>query len=282
MNKVLATGGSGFLGRQVIKQLEHQDITCAALDNVEPRCGADPNFPAINVDITDFHQLENIIVGIGFDTIIHLAAYGRNLSCQDFAQRAYPQPNGLTETVMLYSDGSLWTNVANQVAPTPPTLPDLANSGFTDDNTSLTLKVIGAQTFGTTGGEAFSVSLSAGSSQTLTITQAAILATLSGQTTVISSTPLTYKGQSTWTIAESATTTTDEIPYQTDSQHDYYVVIYTDNASSLGILYGSSSDASSNVQVSSQSSGNNCNAASTSFFSQDGSYWRVFSAVNFG
>jgi UDP-glucose 4-epimerase len=89
MNKVLVTGGSGFLGRRVIKTLESQDITCAALDNVEPRCGADPNFSAINVDITDFHQLENIIVGVGFDTIIHLAAYGRNLSCQDFAERAY-------------------------------------------------------------------------------------------------------------------------------------------------------------------------------------------------
>ena len=89
MNRVLVTGGAGFLGRTVVKQLEQQDIECLALDNNEPHCGADTNARAIDVDITDFHRLNGIIVALGIDTIVHLAAYGRNLTCKDFAERAY-------------------------------------------------------------------------------------------------------------------------------------------------------------------------------------------------
>lgn len=87
--KALVTGGAGFLGKYVVTLLEGQEgVDVAALDNLDPVCGGTPG-PHIKGDVTEFNQLEDIICGVQFDTIIHLAAYGRNLSCQDFADRAW-------------------------------------------------------------------------------------------------------------------------------------------------------------------------------------------------
>lgn len=87
--KVLVTGGSGFLGRQVVKVFQDAGHDVAAYDNNEAHCGAEKDFPAIPGDVTNFSKFKGLVTAVGFDTIIHLAAYGRNLTCQDFPQRAF-------------------------------------------------------------------------------------------------------------------------------------------------------------------------------------------------
>lgn len=78
--KILVTGGAGFLGKHVLKEL----VSVDALDNLDFICGGDSKVPHIDADVRDFAALEKIIVRGGYDHIVHLAAYGRNLSCQHF------------------------------------------------------------------------------------------------------------------------------------------------------------------------------------------------------
>lgn len=89
MKFILVTGSAGFLGRHVMSLLSRNGYSPIGLDNSEPHCGAQVSGPVLETDITDFDSLQNLIIDFDIDTIIHLAAYGRNLSCQDFPQRAW-------------------------------------------------------------------------------------------------------------------------------------------------------------------------------------------------
>ena len=89
--KILCTGGNGFLGKNVIRRFAQSGKFVQSLDNFDKLCGGtrggqvrDP----ICVDVTDYDALDHAIVDGGFTHIVHLAAYGRNLTCADHPLRA--------------------------------------------------------------------------------------------------------------------------------------------------------------------------------------------------
>lgn len=86
---VLVTGGAGFVGRHVCKELHEAGIDNFSLDNFDILCGSDPRAAAIRADITDREELDRAILSYGVTDIIHLAAYGRNLTCRDFPADAW-------------------------------------------------------------------------------------------------------------------------------------------------------------------------------------------------
>jgi UDP-glucose 4-epimerase len=102
MKNVLVTGGNGFLGKHVMRLLL-QDCSLGVVDsfdNLDPICGGTLESPRIHGDVTEYNFLSEIVVSGGFDTIIHLAAYGRNLSCQDFPKRAWEVNVNGTQNVL--------------------------------------------------------------------------------------------------------------------------------------------------------------------------------------
>jgi UDP-glucose 4-epimerase len=82
---VLVTGGAGFLGKYVVELIKG----CHVVDNFDPRCGGTNEPNVIAVDVRDFESLEAIILSLKISHIIHLAAYGRNLTCQKFPHDAW-------------------------------------------------------------------------------------------------------------------------------------------------------------------------------------------------
>ena len=89
MSKFLVTGGAGFLGKYVTSFIKGRGQEVTALDNFDGICGCDVKEDAFIVDVTDFEQLRDVILDYKPDVIIHLAAYGRNLSCQHFPHKAW-------------------------------------------------------------------------------------------------------------------------------------------------------------------------------------------------
>lgn len=84
--KVLLTGAAGFLGREVRRQLKFLGIACTGIDNFEAGCGASPEAGFLDIaDVTDIRS----IVHDNFTHIIHLAAIGRNLTCEANPYRAF-------------------------------------------------------------------------------------------------------------------------------------------------------------------------------------------------
>lgn len=83
-NIIAVTGGAGFLGRYVTKE-----VNGIALDNLDPLCGGESSFPCLPTDVSDYNSLYERIRYLCPDAIIHLAAYGRNLTCQDHPRRAW-------------------------------------------------------------------------------------------------------------------------------------------------------------------------------------------------
>ncbi len=77
MAKVLVTGGSGKLGRAVLKDLVTNGYSVVNVDQALPR---DPICPTVRIDLTDFGQVAAAILGgidekTGpFDAVVHLAA----------------------------------------------------------------------------------------------------------------------------------------------------------------------------------------------------------------
>jgi nucleoside-diphosphate-sugar epimerase len=60
-----------------------------ALDNLDSRCGGTAISNFIRCDITDYNALQAAILDHQITHIIHLAAYGRNLTCKDFPNQAW-------------------------------------------------------------------------------------------------------------------------------------------------------------------------------------------------
>jgi len=92
VSKYLITGGLGFLGRHAAAAAKAAGHEVFVIDNCEPTCGASVGIYIgglhYYVDITDFAALARVVEDVKPDAILHLAAYGRNLNCRDFAKRA--------------------------------------------------------------------------------------------------------------------------------------------------------------------------------------------------
>ena len=77
MAKVLVTGGSGKLGRAVLKDLVTNGYSVLNIDQALPK---DPICPTVRIDLTDFGQVAQAIMGGvderkgPFDAVVHLAA----------------------------------------------------------------------------------------------------------------------------------------------------------------------------------------------------------------
>ncbi len=76
MARIAVTGGSGKLGRFVVKELSDHGYEVVNLDLVAPR---EPVCPFIRVDLTDYGQVVEALTAIdsrytGIDAVVHLAA----------------------------------------------------------------------------------------------------------------------------------------------------------------------------------------------------------------
>lgn len=77
MAKVLVTGGSGKLGRAVLKDLVTNGYSVLNVDQTLPK---DPICPTVRIDLTDFGQVAQAVMGGvderkgPFDAVVHLAA----------------------------------------------------------------------------------------------------------------------------------------------------------------------------------------------------------------
>jgi UDP-glucose 4-epimerase len=89
MSKILVTGAAGFLGKYVTDYFVRQDNKVYGIDNFDNLCGFTRDTDSFHLDILDVDGLDWAINSIRPDTIIHLAAYGRNLTCQHFAHKAW-------------------------------------------------------------------------------------------------------------------------------------------------------------------------------------------------
>ncbi len=84
--KILVTGGAGYIGSHIIKQLSYtKNIKVTILDNL---CGGNfdsisvlknlftkENFEFIKLDLSNFAEVEKIFQNNSFDAVIHLAAH---------------------------------------------------------------------------------------------------------------------------------------------------------------------------------------------------------------
>ncbi len=70
MKKVLVTGATGFIGREVVRQLLALGKEVTALGRTAP----DEAIPFIQADITDLHLLQRALSGHSFDCVMHIAS----------------------------------------------------------------------------------------------------------------------------------------------------------------------------------------------------------------
>lgn len=89
MKNVVVTGGCGFLGRRVVAHLRESGHVVTVIDNLDRHCGAEAAGELEFIDVTDGARLFGCVEDVKADAIIHLAAYGRNLTCEDHPYQAW-------------------------------------------------------------------------------------------------------------------------------------------------------------------------------------------------
>ncbi|MFQ5766980.1 MAG: NAD-dependent epimerase/dehydratase family protein [Acidobacteriota bacterium] len=111
MNRVLVTGGAGFIGSHLCQRLRAGGVEVTALDNFDPyynpevkrrnlrKLAGDPGFHLVEGDIRDGELVDGLLGSGKFDLIVHLAARaGVRTSLED--PRTYFDVN-VTGTVVL-------------------------------------------------------------------------------------------------------------------------------------------------------------------------------------
>lgn len=73
--KVLVTGGSGLLGHKIVKELLSREYEVIALYNTREIPLAHPRLKKVRLDITNGVVLEDLILKVRPDVIVHSAAY---------------------------------------------------------------------------------------------------------------------------------------------------------------------------------------------------------------
>ena len=72
---MLVTGAEGFLGRALVRLLEHSDQRVIALDSSEPAVSEEQSTATkLRCDITDQQQLEKVFRDYEIGSVVHLAA----------------------------------------------------------------------------------------------------------------------------------------------------------------------------------------------------------------
>ena len=92
---ILVTGSAGFVGRHMMTRLRNNPLVdkVGGMDNYDPICGSQ-RIEATRMytrvrDVTKFDDVVEMVDSERITHIIHLAAYGRNLSCADYPRHAY-------------------------------------------------------------------------------------------------------------------------------------------------------------------------------------------------
>lgn len=73
LSTCLVTGGAGFFGNALMKQLLAQGVSCISVD-LQPDTTSDPNLRVVRGDIRDTHLLDRIFSEHAVDTVFHCAA----------------------------------------------------------------------------------------------------------------------------------------------------------------------------------------------------------------
>src|SRR5215212_1751526 len=90
--KVLVTGGAGYIGSVLVRQLLSKNFKVRVLDSL--KFGGDelydvmlhPNFEFVKGDIRNEADIDNALIGI--DAIAHLAAIVGNPACKKYSEEA--------------------------------------------------------------------------------------------------------------------------------------------------------------------------------------------------
>lgn len=86
--RILVTGAAGFLGHYVTDALDAGINSYIGIDNFDPLCGSRLSPRVLHYDI-NYPLLPKFLKEQQISHIIHLAAYGRNLTCQDHPAEAW-------------------------------------------------------------------------------------------------------------------------------------------------------------------------------------------------
>ena len=94
MKNILVTGGAGYVGSGLLKELLLKDFKGTCIDNLMFGWESlldiwyNKNFSFINCDINNKEQLENIFLKNNFDGVIHLAAIVGDPACKLYSDLA--------------------------------------------------------------------------------------------------------------------------------------------------------------------------------------------------